>query len=561
MVTSNKKWAIAIALGVMFAWGAALAAPPIIPVGDRRFDHGTHDASSKAGGKLAACADCHKMDAKGVRVIPGGEHPRCVKCHSFPKTCPEVKAFAGTPKNPARLCDSCHKPTGTCALPPLPAKPSGPTYASRFAHGEHVGFKVAIEQECMKCHAEQAPAGTPTTVAHTLCFRCHAGQGGVAKLQSNNCTGCHQPPKAKAGPSNDPFRLGKFDHRKHHTDSRMGANNTAICSSCHDQKKIAAATDVPRPSMTTCMQSCHDGQKAFSAIGTTCTKCHKSTVGGAGLTFAVKDPVFTHAKHITRNVKIDGVCTNCHGIATDGTSAAMPPLHTEDPNASRNHMPCAASGCHQTEFLSRSVKICGVCHDKANPWDKVVARNRTDKRGTEFFESMNHQSHLQKKGTSNAACADCHGDKLGGGNAPKGHAPCAECHGKGPPAHAMTDCDKCHSKTPPTRAGSTEWSVASVFVHKSHTRDPRPNARTPTTNCIECHADVGKSRTLADMGKPKMQTCDGCHNGKTAFKTTGFDCARCHTKGKQPSTPTSQSGFTSQGNEQAMLDPSRGDLR
>jgi hypothetical protein len=24
--------------------------------------------------------------------------------------------------------------------------------------------------------------------------------------------------------------------------------------------------------------------------------------------------------------------------------------------------------------------------------------------------------------------------------------------------------------------------------------------------------------------------CEGCHDGKSSFKTTGFECARCHAK-------------------------------
>ena len=41
-----------------------------------------------------------------------------------------------------------------------------------------------------------------------------------------------------------------------------------------------AASDavVPLPTMQGCQQACHDGKKAFDALGTTCTRCH--TQGG-----------------------------------------------------------------------------------------------------------------------------------------------------------------------------------------------------------------------------------------------------------------------------------------
>lgn len=548
MVTSKIfKWLFgrAAAIAVLCGVGVAMAAPPIIPTKERRFDHARHEASAKSASEgkrqVAACADCHRMDAKGATVTAGGEHAtRCIKCHDNPKTCPQVQQFAGTPKNPARRCDICHLPTGNCKLPALPDKPSGPNFASRFAHAEHIGFKVSIERDCANCHPQNAPTNAALTgpTGHASCWRCHAGPGGVStKLQSSNCAGCHQAPKGKTGPSSDPFRLAKFDHRKHHTESKQ-----ASCTGCHDAKKMATndPNAVPRPSMSTCVGACHDGQKAFSGVGTTCTKCHKSA-GGLATPFP-KEAVFSHAKHANRNVKIDA-CASCHSVKDDG--------NVEAPNAGKNHQPCAASGCHQTEFMSKTVKICGVCHDKAAPWEKAVARMHDPPPEQEFFENINHKTHLAKKGTTNASCNDCHGDKLGGGKAPKGHTACIECHGKGPPAHAMTECGKCHSRDAAKRPPVSEWSVKDTFVHARHANDSRSRK---TTNCAECHAQIAASTSLAQMAKPKMESCAGCHNGKVSFKTTGFDCSKCHTKGKQPSTPSAGPSFTTPGNQAGLFD-------
>lgn len=563
MVTSKIKWAfVALASLVVLGTGilTAVGAPPIIPADARKFDHAQHEASAKASGdpkrSVAACSDCHKMDKDGKRSYPGGEHAvRCIKCHANEKTCPQVQAFAGTPKNPARKCDICHLPTGNCKLPPLPPKPTSNSYQARFAHAEHIGFKVSIERDCANCHKQNAPANAVNGPSgHASCFRCHAGPNGVStKLQSNNCAGCHQAPRAKAGQAFDAYRLAKFDHKKHHADSKQ-----ASCTGCHDAKKMASNDPyaVPRPSMSTCQQNCHNGTpgKAFSAVGTKCTTCHKSA---GGLTVQIpKDQIFSHDKHSKRNTKIEGACTNCHSIMNDGTARVEAPTHGKD------HMPCAAAGCHLNEFMSRTVKICGVCHDKANPWEKTTARLASHPgMKPEFFGAMNHQAHLQKKGATNAACTDCHGDKLAGSKKQKGHEACSECHGKGPPAHAMTDCGKCHQTTQANRPAPSEWSVAATFVHEKHAKDPRSPGK--TTNCVECHAGVEKSTSLANVTKPKMQSCDGCHNGKTSFKSTGFECSRCHTPAKQPSTPTSLQGSTSNGS-QAFLDVrpiSKGDFR
>ncbi len=540
------------AIAVVYGASVAIAAPPIIPVDARKFDHARH-AKSAAGAREArrrnaACTDCHKLDAQGKRIKAGEHATRCVKCHDNPKTCRAVQKFPGTPRNPARRCDVCHRPTGRCKLPPMPPKPATDSYEARFAHGEHIAFKVAIEKECANCHPDNAPANAPKVEAHALCIRCHNKPGGIStKLLFNNCQGCHQAPRPHAGPSGDPFRIAQFNHRKHHNVSRQ-----ASCTGCHQKMTNTGTDTVPRPAMAVCMNACHDGKKAFSAVGTSCTKCHQSR---GGITMPLpQNVVFSHAKHVPRNVKIEGACETCHSIKKDGTARVEPP------NEGRDHMPCAASGCHLNEFMSRKVKICGVCHDKANPWEKTVARIQ-ERAETEFYENMNHASHLKRKGTANAACSDCHGDKLGGGKAPKDHEACADCHGKGPPAHPMTDCGKCHTRNAPTRQTRTEWSVAATFEHKTHSKDPR--SRNTTTRCVECHANVGTAKTLAELTRPTMQGCAECHNGKGAFKATGFECSRCHTRPKNPSTPTAIRGLTSPsgfGTAQAMLEarPARG---
>jgi c(7)-type cytochrome triheme protein len=94
--------------------------------------------------------------------------------------------------------------------------------------------------------------------------------------------------------------------------------------------------------------------------------------------------------------------------------------------------------------------------------------------------------------------------------------------------------------------------VAATFNHQRHANDSRSRKN---TNCTECHAEIAKSASLATLAKPKMETCAGCHNGKVSFKTTGFDCAKCHIKGNAPSTPSALNGITSGSGPTAMLDP------
>jgi hypothetical protein len=93
----------------------------------------------------------------------------------------------------------------------------------------------------------------------------------------------------------------------------------------------------------------------------------------------------------------------------------------------------------------------------------------------------------------------------------------------------MAQCAACHAQTPPTRAIVSAWSVKATFEHKQHGLDPR--ARGTATKCTECHKQIATAKDLASIKAPAMADCEGCHNGKNQFKTTGFECARCHAKG------------------------------
>lgn len=505
--------ALGLALGLVAVTAAVAAAagPPVIKRAERRFDHDKHAQVSAAAGKPAACAACHTLDAAGAPV-PGRDHPRCAQCHTYPRSCDLMKQPG--PKGQARICQVCHVPTSTRCLPPdLPPPPKGDSFAARFTHGKHLALGTSIEKDCAQCHAAQGPADAPKIAAHTLCAGCHNPNG--AKPTLAECQSCHQAPRARPAAPTDPYRLGGFDHRAHHAASRQ-----ASCLGCHDKLiGTGAAGDaaLPRPSMAACLGKCHDGQKAFAAVGTRCTACHK---GRDPVPAVRQDLAFTHAAHARRNVQI-GSCAQCHALEADGRLTA--------PLAKKDHMPCAASGCHQTEFMSRSTKICGICHEAASPWQKATARAKPSP-APDWAGRMDHAAHLAKLGAPAAAagndgCTSCHGDKLAGAPAPAGHDPCAACHGRGQ-GLPMTQCSGCHVQQAPAAASASPWSVRATFAHKQHATDPRTRG---ATKCVECHKQVAASKDLASIKAPLMADCEGCHDGKVAFKTTGFGCARCHT--------------------------------
>ena len=515
----------------------AIPAPPIISRESRKFDHAKHEASAanatSSARQKAACADCHQMDANGAPK-KGKEHAhRCVKCHQDPATCTAQMKTSQAPSNPARRCVTCHV-FQKCVPANLPAPPAQTTFQAGFSHGKHIGFGMAIEKDCARCHKDQAPAGTAPSAAgagHASCSGCHGATGRAPSLPMTNCVGCHKPFGSKpGGTSNDPYQLATFDHRKHHAKSNPTARGgESACTQCHTTKKLSGTSgDLPRPAMLECQNACHNGTRAFSAVGTKCTTCH--TVSNAKPPKNDASATFSHSKHAARNTNISN-CAACHELKPDG--------NLEPHGTNKNHMPCAASGCHQTEFASKTTKICGVCHDESAPWQKAQARTK-DPTIEEWFETINHSTHLARAGSTNAACGACHGDKLGGGRKPGDHDACIQCHGKGAPAHPMTDCSKCHLQTKPASAVASEWSVRTTFKHESHSTDPRSRG---ANQCASCHAEVKNAKDLASIKKPTMESCGRCHDGKLTFKTTGYECSKCHTKPNQASTPTALNRF------------------
>ena len=523
------------ALGVMLAAAAAVAAPPpIIKIDNRKFDHDKHAQVSTKAGKAAKCEACHDLDASGARKA-GREHPRCAQCHTYPRSC-DVMKQAG-PQGQARICQVCHTPTSTRCLPPdLPPPFKGDSFEARFTHGKHLQLGASIEKDCVQCHAAQGPGDPPRAASHQLCSGCHNPNG--AKPTMTECQSCHQAPRGKAGPAPaaDPFRLGGFEHRAHHAASRQAA-----CLGCHDKLLGAGDAALPRPSMAACQAKCHDGQKAFSAVGTRCTACHK---GRAPAAPARQDLGFTHEAHGRRNVQIQN-CGQCHALESDGRLTA--------PLAKKDHMPCAASGCHQTEYMSRTTKICGICHEAASPWQKSAARAKPPAK-PEWGGRIDHAAHLAKLGAT--ACGTCHGDKLSGAPAPAGHDPCATCHARGQ-GLPMTQCAGCHVQGPVARAAASPWSVRATFAHKQHATDPRTRG---ATKCIECHKQVAAAKDLASLKPPLMADCEGCHDGKLSFKTTGFECSRCHRpsgEAKPTAAPNAGIGRAGASGEVAMREGAR----
>lgn len=490
--------------------GSAFASPP-----DGRYDHARHADHS------ANCNDCHRLEAatqwqQRVRVAKGGgTHAACTKCH-------EKEWASFDPRKGSALCGSCHD---LSAARPNFAKIHYPPYRrgeesqfrlSKFSHADHLRDG---NRGCSQCHAMET-AGMPgaldfKAIGHETCGNqiCHGER--VAPLMSD-CRACHElGPRPAASALEASLRVDVgFAHDKHQQLAK-----DAQCGDCHTNVAVGAGVRIPRPPMISC-ERCHDGTKAFSALGTQCAKCH---AGKDELTVAFKEPespaVYAHALHNDKGVPL--TCDQCHPSAANG--------RIEFPVPNKEHKPCAS--CHAAEFRQQNSAICLSCHEHNQPWRPNPTRT-SFRGGTEFAVVLEHKAHAK------VACDTCHAEQAGkpvasaapGLLAPS-HQLCAGCH-ESLQKPLMTSCGDCHSLEAARTAAAQRaagWSVRAMFSHDRH-RDREQRAG---PECLSCHVGTGVSE--GPPPHPQKSGCETCHaSGKTAFSVTGFGCHRCHGAAEPP---------------------------
>lgn len=248
-------------------------------------------------------------------------------------------------------------------------------------------------------------------------------------------------------------------------------------------------------------ESCHDGKSAFAARGTHCGRCHKSSQTMTPV--RSEQPPFSHAGHRTRGVDIQN-CTQCHGVGSDWR-ATLP--------GQKEHRPCQNDACHAADFDGKiGSRLCLSCHERNDPFEPNPLKRPTSRVKPEWTTTINHAPHLPLKQLS---CNGCHPSILDPvATIVDGHALCGQCHLK-KSAPNMSECARCHVAA--AARSVRDWSVTARFRHDQNHRG----------GCESCHRVPASA---PDLTHQKMEECGSCHDGKRAFKVTGFGCARCHGK-------------------------------
>ncbi len=245
------------------------------PPNERLFDHKRHNDTVKV-----KCDRCHKAKDDGTWKEQGKtEHARCFSCHKFSSNCGTLARKEG------RVCLTCHTTFKTSCTPSdyTPPEAGISDYNAKYSHKLHIRPRAKTGEQCETCHGAfgetESPQKASLDEGHALCAGCHAK--GVSPRIKESCDGCHISVIAEKGPKltrpANPFAVsGTFDHKAHAGIGRVGTEGRD-CLACHSNIKTSSdAYVVPLPTMDGCRSACHDGDKAFDAVGTSCTRCHTS---------------------------------------------------------------------------------------------------------------------------------------------------------------------------------------------------------------------------------------------------------------------------------------------
>jgi hypothetical protein len=129
------------------------------------------------------------------------------------------------------------------------------------------------------------------------------------------------------------------------------------------------------------------------------------------------------------------------------------------------------------------------------------------------FVKFSHQKHVGDVGIE---CETCHkeivdNEKLGDRVIPD-HSACQSCHEE----ELGKKCTFCHYSDKPERIAPVPVRDL-IMNHKKHVTERK-------VKCVECHVGIEKVQLASELGGPKMNACNTCHDGQLAVN----QCENCH---------------------------------
>jgi len=225
-----------------------------------KFPHDKHltdkdgGVRSPTGNRIMKCAECHAVEPGGELMRPVKMEQHCAECHklNFTPAAPERVVPHAKPHEVQEIIKDYY------ARAALEGGFAGDKPGEELPDvvRRRPGTPISEDQrrDALAWAREKGKATTDQAFGISICGSCHS----VAKAPDETWT------IVGARIAYRWFAKSKFNHVKH---------ATMDCLDCHKAKESKTAEDVLLPGIDNC-QKCHGGEKASSAVPSTCVDCH-----------------------------------------------------------------------------------------------------------------------------------------------------------------------------------------------------------------------------------------------------------------------------------------------
>lgn len=362
--------------------------------------------------------------------------------------------------------------------------------------------------------SDHAWSSGPVSNAHAhfadQCERCHSAP--FRPVANAECEHCHVNQPAHVG--KDLLVQGLFAgarcadcHHEHNAGVSIARQDEALCVSCHADLKAVHA-------QTTLADARHFGDDHPPFRPAVLTKLLTGTApAGAGEAPGVE---FPHDLHLREK----------GFVQTDG---------------SRRRLACA--DCHQPEpggELMAPVRFeqhCASCHQLLITGDEARAVPHGDVRAALQAISDYYAGQALRGGYPNDFAPDVVQFRRRPGVAltaaeRQDALSWAEDMARmtGQEMIAYTTCGTCHQAEATGEPGVAAWRLAPVRIPRHWLPKARfDHAQHDAMRCADCHGDVARSQTSADVMLPDIDSCRSCHGGADAHAgRLASTCVTCH---------------------------------
>jgi predicted CXXCH cytochrome family protein len=230
-----------------------------------RFAHDVHldpkGIKAPDGDVVMTCADCHRPEPGGARMLPVRMETHCASCHrlEFDPADPDRTVPHGEPE---RVMDTLVEYYSARYLAGYP-DPRASAQPGRRVQLPAIALSSPERDRLLQLAHVRANEVARDVFERRVCAECHD----VIRLHAikGAAWGVTEVRRTEAW-----MPSAHFDHSRHGT-------SLTPCSTCHDAQHSKKESDVLMPRIDTC-RTCHGGERSHpgnaSLIASTCTMCH-----------------------------------------------------------------------------------------------------------------------------------------------------------------------------------------------------------------------------------------------------------------------------------------------